>query len=144
MNLFRPISKYCVQVIEPETIPEVVRKAFKQAQAEKPGVSYIDFPENIAKMDVDGEDAAARCSSPMPPVPPPRKIQQAAEIISAAKYPMILAGNGVIRAGAAEQLLALRRKAEHPRRHHVHGQGRDSVFASACGWGRSACKPTTT
>ena len=42
-------------VLTSETIPEVVRKAFKQAQAEKPGVSYIDFPENVAKMDVDLE-----------------------------------------------------------------------------------------
>ena len=33
VNLFRPISKYSVQVIEPETIPEVVRKAFKQCSA---------------------------------------------------------------------------------------------------------------
>ena len=32
VNLFRPISKYAAQIIEPETIPEVVRKAFKQAQ----------------------------------------------------------------------------------------------------------------
>ena len=32
VNMFRPISKYAVQVIEPATIPEDVRKAFKQAQ----------------------------------------------------------------------------------------------------------------
>ena len=55
VNLFAPISKFRTQVVEPETIPEVVRKAFKQAEAEKPGVSYIDFPENVAKMEVDGK-----------------------------------------------------------------------------------------
>ena len=55
VDLFRPISKYAVQVIEPETIPEVVRKAFKQAQSEKPGVSFIDLPENIAQADVQGK-----------------------------------------------------------------------------------------
>ena len=41
-------------MIEPETIPEVVRKAFKQAQTGRFGVSYIDFPENVAKMDIIG------------------------------------------------------------------------------------------
>ena len=61
VDLFRPISKYAVQVIEPETIPEVVRKAFKQAQSEKPGVSFIDLPENIAQMEVQGE-LPCRCS----------------------------------------------------------------------------------
>ena len=82
----------------------MVRKAFKQAQAEKPGVSFIDFPENIAEMEIDGK-------SPVPvqhskrPLPPIEKIRQAAEILSAATYPLILAGNGVIRAGATEHLI---------------------------------------
>jgi len=49
VNLFRPITKYCTQVIEPQTVPEVVRKAFKQAQMGRFGVSFIDFPENVAR-----------------------------------------------------------------------------------------------
>ena len=48
VRLFEPISKYSTQIRAPQTVPEVVRKAFKVAQAEKPGVSFIDFPENIA------------------------------------------------------------------------------------------------
>ena len=52
VNLFAPISKYSTQIREPEIIPEIVRKAFKQAEAEKPGASFIDFPENIAQSDV--------------------------------------------------------------------------------------------
>ena len=42
---------------------------------------------------------------PMQPVPPIEKIRQAAQIISEAKFPLIMAGNGVIRAGAAGTLL---------------------------------------
>src|SRR2546430_4133730 len=34
VNLFRPISKYAAQILEPEIVPEIVRKAFKVAQAE--------------------------------------------------------------------------------------------------------------
>ena len=63
VNLFEPISKYSVQIREPEIVPEIVRKAFKFAQAEKPGAAFIDFPENIADMEV--EDAAPlRVQSP--------------------------------------------------------------------------------
>jgi acetolactate synthase-1/2/3 large subunit len=113
VNLFRPISKYRTQVIEPETIPEVVRKAFKEAQAEKPGVSFIDLPENIAKMEVEGK-APLSMQNPMQPVAPLAKIRQAAEIISAAKYPLIMAGNGVIRARAAEQLVRFAEKLNIP------------------------------
>jgi acetolactate synthase-1/2/3 large subunit len=113
VNLFRPISKYCTQVVLPETIPEVVRKAFKQAEAEKPGVSFIDLPENVCKMDVQGAEPL-RVQSPMPPVPAPQKIQQVAEIISAAKFPMIIAGNGVVRARACDKLLAFAERLNIP------------------------------
>ncbi len=104
VNLFRPISKYAVQVIEPATIAEVVRKAFKLAQSEKPGVSFIDLPENIAQMEVDGK-APLKVQQPLQPVASPAAIERAGAIIHKAKYPLIMAGNGVIRAGAAAQLL---------------------------------------
>ncbi len=113
VNLFRPISKYCTQVIQPETIPEVVRKAFKQAQAEKPGASFVDLPENIAKMDVP-DKRPLRVQSPTPPVPAPQKIKQVAEIISAAKFPMIMAGNGVVRGRACDKLVAFAEKLKIP------------------------------
>jgi len=104
VNLFRPISKYCTQVIEPQTVPEVVRKAFKQAQTGRFGVSFIDFPENVAKMEVEGLKPL-RVDQPVPPVPSPMQIQRAADMINKARCPLILAGNGVVRAGATEALL---------------------------------------
>ena len=60
VNMFRPITKYSVQVLEPEIVPEVVRKAFKVAQTEKPGGAFIDFPENIAEMKVEKVTQMAR------------------------------------------------------------------------------------
>ena len=113
VNLFRPISKYCTQVIQPETIAEVVRKAFKQAEAERPGVSFIDLPENIAKMDVQGKEPL-KVQSAAAPVPAPQKIREAAELISTAKFPLILAGNGVIRAGASDRLVAFAERQKIP------------------------------
>src|SRR5512132_2989247 len=53
INLFHPITKYAAQIREPEILPEIVRKAFKVAQTEKPGAAFIDFPENIAESAVD-------------------------------------------------------------------------------------------
>lgn len=105
VNLFKPISKYSAQIREPEIIPEIVRKAFKQAEAEKPGASFIDFPENIAKMVVDGKEPL-KVQRATVPTPPSEKIAQAARIISQAKYPLVMAGNGIVRAGAADELVA--------------------------------------
>ena len=105
VNLFKPISKYSAQIREPEIIPEIVRKAFKQAEAEKPGASFIDFPENIAKMVVDGKEPL-KVQRATVPTPPSEKIAQAARIISQAKYPLVMAGNGIVRAGAGDELVA--------------------------------------
>ena len=109
VNLFEPISKYATQIREPEIIPEVVRKAFKLAKSEKPGCSFIDYPENIAGAEVQPLQPL-KVQSAEPPVPPTEKIQQAATVISQARHPIIMAGNGVIRAGASKELVAF---AEH-------------------------------
>jgi len=105
VSLFAPITKYSSQIREPEIIPEVVRKAFKQALAEKPGVSFIDFPENIAEADIEGKEPLT-VQAATTPEPPAAKVEQAAEIISNATHPIIMAGNGVIRSRATEQLKA--------------------------------------
>ncbi len=113
VSLFQPISKYSTQIREPEVIPEVVRKAFKIAETEKPGASFIDFPENIAEAEVDGKEPllVQRASQPAPPA---EKVRQAAEIISEAKFPVIMAGNGVIRGNAAGQLVDFAEKLNIP------------------------------
>jgi acetolactate synthase-1/2/3 large subunit len=101
--LFQPITKYATQILEPEIVPEVVRKAFKVAQTEKPGAAFIDFPENVAEMEVDKKPIQVQTA--YTPEAPAHKIQQIAKIISDAKAPVILAGNGVIRQGAADALV---------------------------------------
>ena len=102
-NLFRPISKYTAQIREPEIVPEIVRKAFKVAQTEKPGAAFIDFPENIAEMVVDKKPIEVQRAYTS--AAPEYKIEEAANLISKAKCPVILAGNGVIRQGAADSLV---------------------------------------
>ncbi|MCH7881798.1 MAG: acetolactate synthase large subunit [Proteobacteria bacterium] len=113
VNLFAPISKYSVQIREPEIVGEIVRKAFKAAEAEKPGGCFIDFPENIAAMQVEGKEPL-KVQSAKPPVPPQDKISQAAEIISNARYPLVMAGNGVVRADANDALVAFAEKLNIP------------------------------
>jgi acetolactate synthase I/II/III large subunit len=103
VNLFRPISKYSTQILEPEIVPEIVRKAFKVAQTEKPGASFIDFPENIAEMPVDKKPIVVQTAYTS--ITPDHKLEEAAKLISAATNPVILAGNGVIRQGAADSLV---------------------------------------
>ena len=105
VSLFKPISKYSTEILEPDIVPEIVRKAFKDAEAEKPGGAFISFPENIAEMQVAESVQPLKVQSALPPHPAQEKIIQAAEVISNAKYPIIMAGNGVVRSRACESLV---------------------------------------
>jgi len=101
-SIFSHVTKYSSQILTPNIIPEVVRKAFKQAQMERTGASFIEFPENIASMEIT--DSPLRVKHPIAPEPAAESVQRAAALISEARTPMILAGNGVVRAGAWQQL----------------------------------------
>lgn len=101
-QIFRPITKYSSRLLAPEVIPEVVRKAFKLAQTEKTGAAFIEFPENVAEMEV--EDAPLPVKNPHQPEPLTDRVKAAAELISNARAPIVLAGNGVVRAKAWQQL----------------------------------------
>ena len=105
VNMFEPITKYASQIREPEIVTEIVRKAFKVAQTEKPGSCFIDFPENIAGAEVTGK-RPIEVQKAYTSTAPDFKIEQAARIISEAKCPIILAGNGIIRAGASASLVS--------------------------------------
>ncbi|MEO5695772.1 MAG: acetolactate synthase large subunit [Burkholderiaceae bacterium] len=102
VSLFHPITKFAGEIREPEIVPEIVRKAFKLAQTEKPGACFLELPENVAAMVVD--------KTPVPVQVAPRsvsqdeKIDEAARVIGAARCPVILAGNGVVRQDDSQAL----------------------------------------
>lgn len=102
IGMFEEVTKWSQQIRVPETIPEIIRKAFKIALLDKPGAVHVELPENIAMMDAEGEPLPI---TPMPIFcPANEQIQKAAELINQAKRPLILVGNGVIRDGATEEL----------------------------------------
>ena len=101
-HMFRPITKYSSRILAPDVIPEVIRKAFKISQSEKTGAAFIEFPEDLAKLPTVARPLPV--NHPFPPEPPGQQVERAAKLISEARNPMILAGNGVVRAGAWKHL----------------------------------------
>jgi len=104
-RLFDPVSKYSTQIREPEIIPEVVSKAFKVAEVEKPGACFIEFPENIAGMDTP-DMTPLKSMRPELSVPAESRLATAIDVLESSKRPIIMAGNGVIRAHACARLVA--------------------------------------
>ncbi|MBD2597977.1 acetolactate synthase large subunit [Nostoc spongiaeforme FACHB-130] len=98
--MFAPVTKWNKQIVRPSITPEVVRKAFKRSQTEKPGAVHIDLPENIAAMPVEGKplqrDKIEKTYASF------ASIRAAAAIISQAVNPLILVGNGAIRGQASD------------------------------------------
>ncbi len=104
VSLFRPVTKWNAQINMPEIVPEIVRKAFKVAQEEKPGATHIDFPEDVADMPVDLAPVPIRDEKVNRPAPTLETLEQAKALIEAAERPIIMAGNGVCRGQAGDAL----------------------------------------
>jgi acetolactate synthase I/II/III large subunit len=102
VRVMRPITKWNARLSDAAIIPEVVRKAFKVAEGEKPGSTHIELPEDVMATDVDAEPLPRRRL--VRPEPAARELLKAAEIVRGAVRPVALAGNGVVRAGAAPAL----------------------------------------
>jgi len=103
VSMFRPVTKWNVRLQSSRVIPEVVRKAFKVAQAQKPGPTHIELPEDVMSATVDADPLPAPLKVRRPE-PSGRELLEAARVIRAAANPIVLAGNGVARVGAAPAL----------------------------------------
>ncbi|HWP35658.1 MAG TPA: acetolactate synthase large subunit [Thermodesulfobacteriota bacterium] len=102
VTLFRSVTKWNAEIRTPGMTAEAVRKAFKVAQTEKPGATHLELPEDVARMAVD--DAPLFVQQPVLPEPVPAQVARAVRVLDDARRPIILAGGGVARAGAAQAL----------------------------------------
>ena len=103
VSLMRPIVKWNTTLTAPQIIPEAVRKAFKVAQAQKPGPTHLELPEDVMGAPLDAEPLNVR-SGFRRPEPSATELELAARIIRSADHPVVLAGNGVARVGASSAL----------------------------------------
>jgi acetolactate synthase I/II/III large subunit len=102
VGVMKPITKWNARLSDANIIPEVVRKAFKLAESEKPGATHIELPEDVMASEVDAEPLPRR--APVQPEPAARELLKAADLIRGALNPVALAGNGAIRGSAGPAL----------------------------------------
>ena len=112
VSMFRPITKWNASIQNPKAVTEVIRKAFKLAEMEKPGATHFELPEDVAKMECDLEPILpVKIRRPSPDY---KAIHMARELMKDSKYPLILAGNGAIRKMASRHLRELVSAADIP------------------------------
>jgi len=98
VDMMRPITKYAKQIVSVDMIPSMVREAFRQAEEERPGAALLELPEDIACELVDEHTAPVFTKSQVyRPIADERIIQEAADMIRAAQFPLLLFGAGANR-----------------------------------------------
>src|SRR5881397_1926964 len=79
VRVMQPITKWNARVSDAHIIPEVVRKAFKVAESEKPGATHIELPEDVMEAELEGAPLPRR--SPPVSEPSARELLKAADVI---------------------------------------------------------------
>ena len=122
-----PVVKHSYLIKDPRDIPRVVKEAFHIATTGRPGPVLIDVPKDVA---------SAPCTAPfvdakelelpgyrVPGRGDPALIARAAELLRAAKRPILYVGHGAVISGAGKAVMALAEKLRAPVVNTLLGKG---------------------
>jgi acetolactate synthase-1/2/3 large subunit len=123
VSMFAPVTKWSALVATPGAVPEMVRKAFKLAQTERPGAVYLAVPEDVEAADAPESAIPLHVNVPRPDDPSAAQVERAAEILRSARNPVLLAGHGAARAHASDAVRRFAEKLGMPVATTFHGKG---------------------
>jgi acetolactate synthase I/II/III large subunit len=103
VDVYRPVTKWGAMVTLRDTAPEMIRKAFKQAETERPGATFVVLPEDVAELETDARPL--KVNVPVDPAPAEAQVRRAALVLKTADHPVVLAGPGVARDHATDALV---------------------------------------
>ncbi|MBV9785377.1 MAG: acetolactate synthase large subunit [Acidisphaera sp.] len=113
VSAFRPLTKMSRQIVGPSTIPTFVRDAFRVAMEERPGPVLLELPEDVA-----GEECQDGTIIPPHPIEIPvahrAALDRAAEMILAARRPLIMLGAAASRPRGTSGMNAFVRRTQIP------------------------------
>ena len=105
-TVFRPVTKWSALAHSVQELPDLMRRAYHAMRSGKAGPVLIEVPDEVFTAEYQGRLDYA----PVPVqrvAPDPAAVKEAAEMLLAAKQPLLWAGQGVHYAEASEQLAAL-------------------------------------
>ena len=110
---FKPLTKMSRQIASAASIPTLVRDAFRVAMEERPGPVLLELPEDVA-----GEHGPDLLPIPVHPIEIPvahrAALDRAAEMILAAKRPLIMLGAAASRPRSTAGLSGFVRRLQIP------------------------------
>jgi acetolactate synthase-1/2/3 large subunit len=110
----RPVTKYAVTVLDPNSIRYHLERAWEEAVSGRPGPVWLDVPLDVQSWELDPEGLSGYTGTYTPPEPSADEITAALELLKNARRPCLMLGNGVRLAGAAARAEGFAEKLELP------------------------------
>jgi len=123
VSMFAPITRWSDGVPTSRAIPEMIRKAFKVAETERPAAVYLAVPEHIDADETDYDLKPLPRNVVRAEAPSPSQVQRAVEVLRDAKRPVVLAGHGAARGDATAALVRFAEELGVPVANTFHGKG---------------------
>jgi len=123
VTMFAPITRWADGIPTARAIPEMIRKAFKLAETERPAAVYLAVPEHIDADDADYDLTPLPRNVVRAEAPAPGQVQRAADALRETKRPVVLAGHGAARADATAALVRFSEELGVPVANTFHGKG---------------------
>jgi acetolactate synthase-1/2/3 large subunit len=105
-QVYKPVTKWSALAHNVQELPDLMRRAYHAMRTGKAGPVMVEIPDEIFEAEFKGE-LDYRPVPVMRLAPDPDSVKKAAQMLLAAKNPLILAGAGIHYAEAAAQLAAL-------------------------------------
>jgi benzoylformate decarboxylase len=106
VEMTKQFTKWSHEVHRADRIPEILNRAFKVAAAPPTGPVYLSLPSNLLGESINVQNPAAERSRVVPRIAADTEaMTECARLLAAAKRPLIVAGSGIAKAGAIEELV---------------------------------------
>jgi benzoylformate decarboxylase len=106
VRMTEPFTKWSYEIRRAEEAPAALRRALKVARTAPTGPVFLSLPLDLMTGEVD-DDGAPAPTLATPGRPDAASVARVAEMLVTARAPVIVAGDGVARAGAMPELVAL-------------------------------------
>ena len=125
--LYAPLTKWNTRIDRVDQIPHAVRSAFRAMTTGRPGAAHIALPYDLQKQEIDATEVWAQPGHDAYPAsrfaPDARDVERAAQMLVAARAPVIVCGGGVVIANGMSELDALATLLNAPVCTSVSGSG---------------------
>jgi acetolactate synthase-1/2/3 large subunit len=111
---YAPVTKWIEEVNLASQVSDVMRRAFNLLKMGRPGPVMVEIPADVAMDEVGGSALTYKPVKPTCAGANPQEVAGAAEVLAKAECPVILAGQGVLYAGASKELVELAELLEAP------------------------------